>query len=175
LSICTEVIPVRYKKTYLSLAAAWALATAGCGGNGLVTVTGKVTLDGQPLSDATVIFVPVEGANKTTTPGGRTDESGVFYLMTREPNDGAMPGEYNVTITKKELPAKPLLNSNDIKDRESANLFLKQMKDKTAGGTIKFITPVAYADQNKTPFRSVKIPPSEPLQFDLRSDFKYTR
>jgi hypothetical protein len=169
------VIPVCYRKTYLSVVAACALVAAGCGGNGLVTVTGKVTLDGEPLSDATVIFVPVEGANKLSTPGGRTDESGVFYLTTREINDGAMPGEYNVTVTKKELPAKPLLNSNDIKDRESANLFLQQMKDKTAGGTIKFITPVDYADQNKTPFRSVKIPPSESLQFDLRSDFKYKR
>lgn len=72
----------------------------GCGSDAEqldpLPVTGKVTLDGQPLSQATVTFL-------STGPGGMsaigtTDEEGV-YALSAGPYVGALAGEYKVTIT----------------------------------------------------------------------------
>ena len=73
------------------------LLTAGCGSDdGLATVMGTVTLNGQPLADATVQFRPTssEGASSF----GRTDAEGRYKLMRTVKTAGAMPGEYIVSI-----------------------------------------------------------------------------
>jgi hypothetical protein len=44
-----------------------ALAAAGCGGEPVGVVVGKVTLDGAPVTDATISFVPTNGMTVTTT------------------------------------------------------------------------------------------------------------
>ncbi len=59
---------------------------------------GIVTLDGSPVVDATVTFNPE--ANDGHSAFARTDAEGQFQLMTFEPEDGAVAGEYIVTITK---------------------------------------------------------------------------
>ena len=74
---------------------------AGCGGGSsnpaTVPVSGTVTLNGQAVEGATVSFVG-GAANRPTT--GTTDAQGKFTLSTFEPNDGAPPGEYSITVTK---------------------------------------------------------------------------
>ena len=101
------------KQSYCSLflfgAASCALVFAGCsGGSSLGTeyVEGTVTLDGQSIADATVMFVPVnegEGASAT----GMTDENGVYKLTAQnvggemaEAGSGTLPGEYYVGVIK---------------------------------------------------------------------------
>ena len=81
------------------------LALAGCPGGGgedlpdLVPAGGTVTLDGEPLSGASVVFVPVG-----TTPGrgcsGLTDASGHFEIVADAENKGAPVGEFQVVINK---------------------------------------------------------------------------
>jgi hypothetical protein len=68
---------------------------AGCGG-GLIRTTGVVELDGAPIPNAAVMFLPVKGGRPAT---GRTDAAGHFVLTTFEPGDGAAAGTYKVTIT----------------------------------------------------------------------------
>jgi hypothetical protein len=70
---------------------------AGCGGNalGLVEVNGTVTLDGTPLSDADVIFQPVDGRPSI----GRTDSDGYYELNYMDDKQGALPGTHQVRIT----------------------------------------------------------------------------
>jgi hypothetical protein len=68
-------------------------------------VTGTVTLDGEPLADATVTFHgPLVG--KAGKPGlsavGTTDSDGKFRLTTYEANDGAAAETYQVSVTKVE-------------------------------------------------------------------------
>lgn len=60
-------------------------------------VTGKVTLDGNPVEGAVVAFVPSAGGNSAT---GITDASGAYQLSSFGSNDGAVPGEYKVKVTK---------------------------------------------------------------------------
>lgn len=60
-----------------------------------VPVTGVVTLDGQPVEGANVMFQSPEQGSF-----GLTDAQGRYELQTFEPGDGAMPGEYRVAISK---------------------------------------------------------------------------
>ena len=76
--------------------------SAGCGGGPdrpkTVAVTGKVTSKGQPVTSGTVAFVPT-AANGPRPASGEIDSSGNYKLMTFEPGDGALPGEYKVSIS----------------------------------------------------------------------------
>jgi hypothetical protein len=68
----------------------------GCGGGGLVPASGTVTYQSKPIADANVIFTP-KGEGRAAT--GITDASGKFVLGTEKTGDGAMPGEYRVSVT----------------------------------------------------------------------------
>ena len=68
------------------------------------TASGTVTLNGQPLEGATVNFYPMEGSGSAI---GMTDANGKYTLTTYTSNDGAVPGQYKVSITKYEGGAAP--------------------------------------------------------------------
>ena len=73
------------------------LLTAGCSSDdGLATVTGTVTLNGQPLPNATVQFRPTSSDGVVAF--GRTDAEGQYKLMRTVKVAGALPGEYSVSI-----------------------------------------------------------------------------
>ena len=69
----------------------------GCRGDDRVaTVRGTVTLDGEPIGDASVTFMPKGGGRPAF---GITDAEGAYTLTTFEDGDGAMIGHQLVTIT----------------------------------------------------------------------------
>lgn len=76
---------------------------SGCGGDpgieGLVDVSGTVTYQGNPVESATVSFSPTSG---TRAASGRTDADGRFQLTSLNPGDGAIPGDYKVSVSKVE-------------------------------------------------------------------------
>lgn len=84
-------------------AAVCAVLLVGCGKSETVPVTGTVMFKGQPAANAEVMFNAKQGRLAT----GVTDESGKFTLSTAKPNDGAMPGEYIVTLAEYYPPEKP--------------------------------------------------------------------
>lgn len=74
------------------------LAAPGCGPSQPVPVPvrGRVTYEGHPVATGSVMFT---STNKTLPNArGRLQEDGSFQLTTFEPDDGAVPGEYKVTI-----------------------------------------------------------------------------
>src|SRR6267378_1545077 len=79
-------------------------APAGCSGrpkNIARRVTGKVTLGGQPLAGAIVVFTPVEGGSPSM---GKTDENGSYKLIWARSGsgrsiEGAQIGENSVSIS----------------------------------------------------------------------------
>lgn len=77
------------------------LVLVGCGPSRpeTVPVSGHVTLNGQPVEGATVMFSP-EAEGRPAT--GTTDADGRFTLKTFEAGDGALPGVHSVTVTKVE-------------------------------------------------------------------------
>jgi len=78
------------------------LAGSGCGSGvaKLYKVSGKVTLDGQPVSEATVEFEPIDPAGGQKPASGRTGSDGTFSLTTNTSGDGAVAGKYKVAIKK---------------------------------------------------------------------------
>jgi hypothetical protein len=81
------------------------ILAVGCTQSDTVAVTGTVTLDGQPVPDAEVMFNPLPnkpGRMAST----HTDSSGHFTLETFKPGDGAMPGDYVVTLAEYYPPGK---------------------------------------------------------------------
>lgn len=68
----------------------------GCSDQGS-QVTGNVTLDGQPLSNAGVEFIPTSDSGRIAT--GRTEPDGKFQLTTSKSVSGVFPGQYKVKIT----------------------------------------------------------------------------
>lgn len=73
--------------------------TAAKGLPGTVAVTGVLRMDGKPLSDAVVTFVP-SGATKGVECIGTTSESGTFTLQQIRGGTGAPPGEYRVIVSR---------------------------------------------------------------------------
>ena len=68
----------------------------GCGGNpNLGKVTGTITLDGQPLADATIVFTPDSGGS---TSFGKSDSSGYYKMVFSDTEDGAWIGASKVSI-----------------------------------------------------------------------------
>jgi len=78
------------------------VASLGCRPVGPSPVAGVVTLDGKPLANASVQFLPV-GAGRDAT--ATTNAAGEFVMSTIDPRDGVFPGKYKVLITP--LPAAP--------------------------------------------------------------------
>jgi hypothetical protein len=79
------------------------ISLAGCDSD-LAPVSGRVTLDGQPLAGAVVTFQPKTGRDSTadvaTGSVGRTDEEGRYTLrLIRPDKHGAVVGEHSVTIS----------------------------------------------------------------------------
>src|SRR5947209_1784177 len=65
------------------------MASSGCGGKA-VSVTGTIKLNGQPLPDASVIFIAQDDGGKDAH--GYTDANGVFRLA------DVKPGKYKVVV-----------------------------------------------------------------------------
>lgn len=77
--------------SWLIMAVAATILLAGCGPHP-IPATGTVTLDGQPLDEAVILFVPVHENRQKT---GSTIEEGRFEISAA---DGLLPGSYRVEI-----------------------------------------------------------------------------
>jgi hypothetical protein len=64
----------------------------------LYAVEGKVLVNGVPAENLNVAFHPLDGDKKMFCPVGRTNNRGIFHLMTRSDADGAPAGKYSVTL-----------------------------------------------------------------------------
>ncbi len=86
------------------------LCLTGCSSD-FVTVTGTVTLDGEPLENAFVEFTPqVDGGSMAY---GRTDSQGKYDMMFSMSQKGAMPGENIVRITTADVGDEGAANSRE--------------------------------------------------------------
>ncbi len=83
----------------------WAALGAGCGKPSLpiAPVSGKVTVDNQPVTSGQVTLIPQDDKNHTDLSAGTIDEHGVYKISTGG-SDGAPLGKYKVTVTASMLP-----------------------------------------------------------------------
>lgn len=112
-------------------------------------VSGTVTLDGRPLADALVIF-QADGAKYWAE--GRTDDAGGYALMTFAPADGAVPGTYQVAITKYEDAASVPEQVRERPDYIPRNLLPARYAAAKSSGFTVTVEPRTEADANKFDF-----------------------
>lgn len=111
---------VRNDWRLLLLVCAAVLATAaGCGKKGrkldLVPVTGKITLEGQPVEGATVTFSP---KGKGNAAAAITGKDGTYRLKTFD-QEGAEPGSYDVSVTKIDVQTTAV-GATSVEDYQAA-------------------------------------------------------
>ena len=117
------------------------LLAVGCGNENLATVTGTVTLDGEPLPNAFITFVPQGETGSTSF--GKTDEDGAYEMVFSDTQAGAWVGENVVRITTADVGMSP-------------------------GENIPELVPDVY-NENSTLIRTVE-PGSNEFNFALESD-----
>jgi hypothetical protein len=142
------------------LAAAWQLCLAillsitmsGCG-NGLSSVSGRITLDGKPLAGSKsvrvmIMFYPESG---TGAPAAAiADESGDYVVSTGS-QSGLAPGNYVVTLSATEFtPAA----------------------DPRGMPTKRVLTPARYANPKESGLRAEVQPGRNTFDFKLHSSAK---
>jgi hypothetical protein len=95
---------MRFSRPLVWSALLLALPLAGCGKGGpkAVPVSGRVTLDGQPLANAVVTFTPSSpDPNVKPIPEatGRTDAQGNYTLQLDNRHHGCVPGSHRVRVS----------------------------------------------------------------------------
>ena len=146
---------------FIALATLMAL---GCGtkGKGLKVefVTGKVTLDNEPIAEASVIFVPKTDTPPMETASGITDANGVYKLTSGngDPQAGAVEGEYTVLVSK--ILAKSLREGQDYAASTGYNVPYTQTH----------LLPAKYRDNKATPLSATVKRGKNTLNFELTKE-----
>jgi hypothetical protein len=144
------------------VALALALTPSGCGGSKPVPVEVLVTLDGQPVSGATVLFVPVEG-RRGHWATGLTYPDGTAQLSTFEEEDGALPGEYDVVVTRSEGRIDQPQGKRSSPERAH-----EHYERVLARGEKKPLLPAVYAEPATTPLHCT-VPVEGRVVLELKS------
>jgi hypothetical protein len=147
------------------------VAIAGCGSDGFtppVPVKGKVTLGGKPVEGALVTFHNKTGGRSAS---GKTEKDGTFKLTCINTDDGAPPGDFNVSIKKVEAKG----GGDAGVDISSGNFgadYGAQMAAAASGTTSKLLKdaiPAKYGDPTQSGLtRSVVKGEPNDFVFDLK-------
>jgi hypothetical protein len=128
-----------------------ALTVAGCGkkSSRQVPVVGTVTLDGDPVGGALVVFMPTEDS-----PGqggfARTGPDGKFEIKHELNGPGLVPGTYKVTVGG----SPPMMDGQSGEPVPSKKV------------------PGRYGDPMSTPLTHIKVEPGKSIDLAIASDPK---
>ncbi len=148
----SPVIPLRFLWGVGTGALFAAICLAGCSRPAhipeLGEVAGQVTLDGQPLANATVTFAPPKGRPSL----GTTDADGRFLLTFIGDFMGAMVGPHTVRISTEQYIEKPDGMTEYVK--ETLPPWYNAASELTAEvrpGLNEFVFDLSSAKRKKTP------------------------
>ncbi|MCX7699515.1 MAG: Ig-like domain-containing protein [Gemmataceae bacterium] len=177
---------------WLALAVCLPTLALSCGPS-MSKVEVKVTLDGQPVQGATVVFYPEGEELKEVNPSGQTDANGVCFLKTGN-KEGAKPGKYKATVTKSSGMQGIDQSANPADQMKAAMGGGGPPKGGAAGGppgmmrpgggppggppgmggapriASKNELPEKYGKLDQTPFTGLTVPSSGPIELKLSSN-----
>jgi hypothetical protein len=145
------------------------LVASGCGKSvKLVKTEVVVLLDGKPVSEATLQFVPTQGSSGQPA-SGRTGSDGHARMTTYTTGDGAVPGVYEVLISKTE-PAAATTTSPAAGDRDKLKsaMFAQMIKASKPQKKTPGEIPASYGTVGKSGLRCT-VPSESVVTFELRS------
>lgn len=126
------------------------IAVVGCSDDGIgkrYPVTGSVSYNGKPVAKAGIALVP-KGSNSGGQGANGTVENGqIVSVTTLNPGDGALPGEYVVTVTARDVDtAKAQAEGNEAAQKHGMGkmaMVPPEMLAK-AGNAAKSTLPTKY-------------------------------
>lgn len=143
------------------LSALGVMALSGCGGDDGVSryaVSGTVTYKGERLDHGNITFTPNDVAKGRVA--NSTIESGSYTLSSLGDRDGAVPGQYKVSVTSKEVdPSK-------IRDRPGRRVAKPKVVGK-ANNDERSLVPKKYETSQTSPLTAEVKPQSNSLSFEL--------
>jgi len=126
-----------------------ALLTFGCGGPQRATIEGVVTLDGKPLADMEVQFIPEPEQGRGAAPASAyTDEAG-RYRIEAVGSGGVCVGPNRVCVNDARLMTPG--GGTDPNDGMPGAI--------TKTGVRRSRVPQIYSDANQTPHRNITVRP----------------
>jgi hypothetical protein len=131
----------------------------GCGSDRAETalVTGRVTIDGRPVTEGRITFYPGKGRSAT----GSLAADGTYSLTTWEEGDGAVLGKHQVTI----------------KATHSSGAAPSSFEQELQGGgpaaaSIEWLVPPTFAQRTTTPLSEEVVEGANTIDFELKSEAK---
>jgi hypothetical protein len=140
----------------------------GCSrGPQFADVEGTITLNGRPLPDMEVVFLPDPEVGTLGPPSsGYTDEKGHYQLVTNKGQRGAVVGTHRVCLRDlTTLPTPPLLDAEGNRERAGPQGAKPAPKVSRV--------PASYSSSHQTPLRSIEVKPGgQILDFECGSGKK---
>lgn len=140
-----------------------ALFAIGCGGREFAEVEGQITLEGKPLSDVEVLFLPdpLKG-NQGNNASAFTDSEGNYKLLAlRDHRTGTVLGPHRVAITDLTM----VIDTTGTGGPGKTGQVGPKMP-----GTVPRRFPKEYGDPLETPFQEIEIVPGkQTCNFDLQA------
>ncbi len=149
-----------------------AFTFTGCGYRrpAQVKTTGTVTLDGEPVAQASLMFIPDSGRPAS----GNTNTNGAFELSSYGGNDGLPAGNYRVTVTKLVLKEK---YQQQLKKLETQADEAAESGEESEAVDVEFSDnayenelPEKYAELDTTDINVTITKQQEPLVISLTSE-----
>ena len=134
---------------------------SGCGrsdGVAVYPVSGKITLNGQPMKGGgSISFIPTSN-QKGKTPGGEIKEDGTYAMSTYGAADGSMAGDFRVVINQVTVhePESVLDGSGQ---RTKKPTVLVEPKDQI---------PAIYGNLDKSPLTAKVEAKPNVIDFDIK-------
>jgi hypothetical protein len=124
------------------------LVPLACGPTGpeMATISGKVTYNGKPVPKGTITFIPVAQGGRNAV--GVIASDGSYALQTEKPGDGALLGDYNVTISAHDEAVLDYIPSKPVEP--------------------KLLAPAKYENPKTTDLKATVKRGASPVNFDLK-------
>ena len=165
-------------RLYLLILSFLGLTGLGCSvdeGEPKHPVTGTVVWKGKPVEGAIVAFSPASGGAPASAV---TDASGVYHLTTKVAGDGAVAGEYAVTVAKyqstvdepKPAPAAEAeagADPYDITD-EYPTGYDEMEEAELAAAISKNLLPPKYAQATSSGLKATVVEGDNEFNFELK-------
>ena len=154
-------------RIFLLCVALFLLVPSGCQKSklkGLVPGSGTITLNGEPVEGAVILFSPINPSSTQRSASAKSGPKGSFTLLTLEPGDGIYPGEYKVIVKKTQTTGNLVLEEGDRRNPEAID-------DRV---TVHLL-PHKYGDASTTDL-TVTIPPKgdKAIQLTLEGEVDMT-
>ena len=144
------------------LSALGLVTLSACGGSddgeARYSVSGTVTYQGVALDHGDIIFTPADIAKGRAA--SSTIESGSYTLSTLGYHDGALPGQYKVTVTSRDIDLSQI-KPKAGKSKPDPALIGKAMRE------AKHLTPKKYEVTDTSPLTAEVKPQSNSFKFEL--------